>query len=218
MIVPRKASVNISIVSVLWCLLLWKCIREIYDFQRSQCFNLWYVCSRHKLLPLSDAKWNVQFQQSLQIFIRNPFGAWHLTTYIPNKKSRDLKQERERVSEWVSEWWSSAEEFILFTFCRNPVMIASYKIDEICHKNEDVCFYVYVRVYIGSEREWDRGRGRGRRVCVYINRGFRYPFFLAFHIHILILSLSGYCSIYYGSLGECVGRVEAISERHSLPS
>lgn len=60
---------------------------QMYDFRRLQCFNLWYVCvfERHKLLPLSDAKWNVQFQQSFQIFIRNPFGAWHLTTNIQRR-------------------------------------------------------------------------------------------------------------------------------------
>lgn len=34
-------------------------------------------------------------------------------------------------------------------------MIASYKIDEICHKNEDVCFYVCMYVYIEPERERD---------------------------------------------------------------
>lgn len=39
------------------------------------------------------------------------------------------------------------KEFILFTFSRNPIMIASYKMDEICHKNENVCFYIHI--YIG---------------------------------------------------------------------
>lgn len=95
--------------------------------------------------------------------------------------------------EWERARWREGAaigvEFILFTFSRNPVMIASYKIDEICHKNEDVCFYVY------------------RAVGVYKSR-FSVSIFLLCCALLLALSLfrpslrsvvpTRYCSIYYG--------------------
>lgn len=47
----------------------------------------------------------------------------------------------------------NGKEFILFTFSRNPVMIASYKIDEICDKNEDSFFIYNIYVYIHMDIE-----------------------------------------------------------------
>lgn len=74
---------------------------------------------------------------------RNPFCALCRGT-----KSYNGEWERARWREGAA----IGVEFILFTFSRNPVMIASYKIDEICHKNEDVCFYVYRAVGVYKSR------------------------------------------------------------------
>lgn len=60
---------------------------------------------------------------TFQIFTGIHFAAWNAHTRWREKSGNATEME-----------------FILFTFSRNPVMIASYKIDEICHKNEDVYF------------------------------------------------------------------------------
>lgn len=148
MIVPFMESV----CALPLCLCLGVCSYENiytkYDFQRSQCFNLWYVCSRdtncyHFRMPNETCSFNNRFKSLSGIHLVP--GIWQPTYQRRRKKSRDIKlPKQEWEKEW--EWWRSIEEFILFTFCRNPVMIASYKIDEICHKNEDVCFYVCVCV------------------------------------------------------------------------
>lgn len=72
-------------------------------------------------------------------------------------------------------------------------MIASYKIDEICHKNENVCLYrVFIYTHIHSIHT----------VYTYIE--------VLNHALVISLSFTRFCALFIMNLG-----AEAISERHS---
>lgn len=167
-------------------------------WNRLQCFNLRYthICSRntncyHFRMPNETCSFNNRFKSLSGIHLMP--GIWQ-PTYQNQKRYK--KTTRKRSGGW--KWRSNAEEFILFTFCRNLVMIASYKIDEICHKNEDVCFYVYIE----NEIEVDRVvYNTSVHFWVYNIEVFGIHFtWVSHNIHSLThFSSVKYRSIYYGA-------------------